>query len=85
MARGQPPVTAFVAVVQRGRVGVYETLKAEFEGEDATRPVQVVWDRRRADRRRQAHPATVERRQLDRRGRPLHTWMTLGFVLVPAR
>jgi hypothetical protein len=42
--------TAYLAIVERGRAGVYETLKAQFETE-ARAEIRVLWDRRQTERR----------------------------------
>jgi hypothetical protein len=58
----------YLAVVRRGNTKVYEFLKEPFEAQGL---VEVVWERRIADRRREGR----------RRG-VAETWDTLGFVLV---
>jgi hypothetical protein len=72
--------TRYLAVVQRGRDDVYRTLKTEFE-ERAI--VDVTWDRRREERRRETRPVGRERRRANRRRGTPATWQALGFVLVP--
>jgi hypothetical protein len=47
-------------------------------------PVEVVWDRRRDDRRDGSAPAEGERRQADRRKKPPFTWDTADFVVAEA-
>ena len=47
-------------------------------------PVEIVWDRRRDDRREASAPAEGERRQSDRRKKPPFTWDTADFVVVEA-
>jgi hypothetical protein len=72
----------FLAIVERGRAGVYETLKDEFEHLDRQAGVRVVWDRRVQERRSRAEPVRPERRRGDRRQPPPATWTTLGVLLV---
>jgi hypothetical protein len=72
--------TRYLAVVQRGRDDVYRTLKREFE---ARAIVEVIWDRRAAERRRETRPVAQERRRGNRRRGSPATWLALGFVLLP--
>lgn len=71
--------TGHLAIVQRGRAGVYETLKERFE---AGTLVEVIWDRRVAERRRAHRPVSRERRQRERRRAPPEAWTVMGFALV---
>ncbi len=76
-----PPT--YLAIVARGRAGVYEMLKEQFE--PPSRPdtrVRVLWDRRQGDRRGGPVPVVPDRRQRERRRRPPETWGVLGFMLV---
>jgi hypothetical protein len=47
-------------------------------------PVEVVWDRRRDERREGEAPADGDRRQADRRKKPPFTWETADFVVAEA-
>jgi hypothetical protein len=47
-------------------------------------PVEVVWDRRRDERRDAQAPSNDERRQSDRRKKPPFTWETADFVVAEA-
>ena len=47
-------------------------------------PVEVVWDRRRDDRRETPAPVDGERRESDRRKKPPFTWDTADFVVAEA-
>jgi hypothetical protein len=69
-------------IVARDRVELYAYLVNEFAG-DAD--VTVVIDRRHGERRGVEQPAGGERRNGDRRSRPLseEQLRTLGFVVVP--
>ena len=64
-------------IVKRGELDKYEQLYKAFGSR-----VPVVWDRRRANRRRLANAALAEeRRRNDRRGSPQASWRLLGFVV----
>lgn len=74
-----------MAVVRRGHPEVFRILEETL----ASQPVQVMWDRRVADRRRSGaarrqHPAGAgdDRRRGDRRSPPPLAWETLHFVFV---
>ena len=74
-----------LAIVERGREGLYATLRDEFERLDPEAGVQVIWDRRQGgDRRQRTQPVAIERRQRRRRGPPPLSWDGLGVVLVQA-
>lgn len=47
-------------------------------------PVQVVWDRRRDDRREGEAPVDGDRRHADRRKKPPFTWDMADFVVAEA-
>ena len=72
-------------IVRRGRVNTFQMLQREFADE---RPVTVIWDRRRADRRGTdgAIPTDArtggERRRGERRGVPPASWDAADFILV---
>lgn len=72
----------YLMVVKRGDFQQFDHLHKTFA---ATRPVQVVWDRRRRDRR-DGQPAAVEteRRLSERRGPAPASWTGLNFVVVQA-
>lgn len=72
-----------VAVVRRGEAETYETL-AETFGVCRRPLVEIIWDRRHGDRRRQEQPTSLERRCRDRRGPQPLTWSALGFVMLPS-
>lgn len=67
-----------LAVVSRGREDLFRTLQDEF----AREPVQVMWDRRQAERRTHPKPVEIEHRRAQRRGPPPATWAALGVVFV---
>jgi len=71
----------YYAVVQRGRADAFEML-SRFNSEDL---VQVVWDRRVSERRRNQVSVTDERRRGERRRHLPRSWESLGFTLVPWR
>jgi Cu/Ag efflux protein CusF len=73
--------THAVVVVQRGRGELYHAVERGIAGPG----LAVMWDRRRAERRRSVRRAiSEERRRTERRGTPPETWTRLGFQLVPA-
>src|SRR5688500_20315634 len=70
---GMAPVRIFVRI---GALKRFHTLKQKT----SELPVEVVWDRRRADRRATPAAAAGERRQDDRRQRRPGTWGTAECV-----
>jgi len=74
------PAVPYLAVVRRGNAGVFRTLR-ETVGRQGR--VEVIWDRRLADRRATAGAGGPDRRRGERRQRPGDPWLTLGFVMVP--
>ena len=73
--------TPHLAVVRRGERGVFRTLLAHAEATGA----EVIWDRRREERRATPRAARPERRRGERRAATAGTWGTLGFVFAPRR
>jgi Cu/Ag efflux protein CusF len=68
-----------LVVVQRGRGELYRAV----EGNSGSPELAVIWDRRRAERRRGGRAAiSPERRQSERRSSPPETWTRLGFQVV---
>jgi CheY-like chemotaxis protein len=83
------PRATHLAIVERGRAGVYAALKARFEPEAGSAPLRVLWDRRQGARRhgvrrRHPRPEGLDRRRADRRHALPATWTSLGFLLVSA-
>jgi hypothetical protein len=73
--RGQP-----VVVVRRGETELFKALQREFRD---VPHVQVIWDRRRRERRaKRVDEPKPERRQRDRRARPPGIWNVEGYLLV---
>jgi CheY-like chemotaxis protein len=68
----------YVAVVRRGRGELFAALCLAEAG------VDVVWDRRRADRRCRAESVLGERRAGQRRGAPPPSWGWPGLVILEA-
>jgi hypothetical protein len=70
-------------VVRAGAIDRFAALRAAFGPEG----VEVVWDRRFAERRRPpAGPSPgLERRRRERRGPIPASWALLDFLVVPAR
>jgi hypothetical protein len=58
------PSRRLLFVVSRNLPERHESLAYAFDGDDG---VRVIFDRRRADRRRRTGPPTLERRRTDRR------------------
>jgi TonB family protein len=73
--------SASLAIVRRGEWEVFRTLRARA-GATGT---EVMWDRRRGERRHAREGAVPERRRADRRRPPPRTWRSLGFALMPHR
>lgn len=72
-----------LVIVQRGRLGVYETLKARFEPAGGAALVQIRWDRRLGERRTPRQAMIPECRQGERRrAPPRRRGETLGVVYV---
>ncbi len=65
-------------VVKRGAIWRFNTLKRKT----AELPVNVVWDRRKTERRDASSDAEGERRAADRRQKPPFTWDVADFVVV---
>jgi hypothetical protein len=68
---------AYLMVVQRGDDDRFRFLSSTFRD----RPVEIMWDRRMADRRRSADGAVEDRRSGDRRNAPPTSWDNLGFLV----
>jgi len=66
--------------VRRGYTSVYDRLWNQFR-----RSVDVMWDRREAERRRQARRVAGHHASGDRRQPVPETWRTLGFIVVTTR
>jgi hypothetical protein len=67
-------------VVCRGQVETYELLRRTFFHDSG---VQVIWDRRVADRRRSLSPTDTNRRKGERRREPPPRWTDLHYLVVP--
>jgi hypothetical protein len=75
-----PPPDRFFAVVRRGETEIYQTLQQTFAEELDL--MEVLWDRRVAERRAKRQGGVEpERRQGERRRSLPPTWATLGFVI----
>jgi hypothetical protein len=72
------PVRIFVRI---GALRRFHKLKQET----TDLPVEVVWDRRREERREPANPPTTDRRVRDRRRKPPFTWDAADFVVTDDR
>ena len=75
------PLYRLLVVVRRGDTSLYDRLSNQF------RRIDVMWDRRQAERRVQTCPV-AENRRTSAHGRRPHvpeTWTTQGFVVVTAR
>jgi hypothetical protein len=83
MSAGGPPLDASALIVVRaGAIDRFAALRAAFAPEG----VEVVWDRRSAERRRLSVDAgPSERRRGDRRGSLPASWTLLDFLVVPSR
>jgi hypothetical protein len=68
-----------LVIVRRGHFATYELLTRTFAG-DAT--VQIMWDRRMAERRQSAaRTGSDERRRRDRRRTPPTQWGQLNYMI----
>ena len=74
MAHTPPP---YIAIVPRDEHRVYRTLVESVKDQGL---VEVIWDRRRRERRLRRH-AVGEHRRLGERRRPPHDTWALGFIL----
>jgi CheY-like chemotaxis protein len=70
----------YVAIVRRGGVAMFVALDTCL----ADGGVDVVWDRRFAERRRRVEAVRADRRAQDRRGPPPSSWGWPGLVIVEA-
>jgi len=78
-----PPEGSYVAIVRRGETAVFRMLLRALDVQPGL--VQVIWDRRGADRRQRRAAAPRNRRRTERRTPPPPTWRTLGFFFAPSR
>ena len=67
-------------IVDRQHMPLFEHLSAHFSADP---DVEIVWDRRRGERRCPPTERTPERRSFERRGAPPESWVAVGFVFVP--
>jgi hypothetical protein len=69
-----------VFIVRAGEVDTYRMLAERLARHGRA---QVLWDRRRRDRRSGLRRVSLERRRGERREPPPPTWLTLGYAAVP--
>ena len=74
------PSHAYLAIIRRGRGELFVGLDTCL----ADPGVDIVWDRRRTDRRCRVERVTGERRAVQRRGSPPPSWIWPGVVIVEA-
>lgn len=73
--------TTLLCIVSRELPALYEHLKQEFSGEGE---IQVIFDRRRGDRRSEKVAVSAERRRHDRRSQDLGAnFQGLGWAFIP--
>lgn len=77
---GDPSSGKSLFIVDRQRMPLFEHFHAHFSADPE---VDIVWDRRRGERRRRSMGRAPERRGFERRGAPPESWATVGFVFVP--
>jgi hypothetical protein len=77
---GDSPARKSLFIVDRQHVPLFEHLYAHFSADP---DVEIVWDRRRGERRRPSTARAPERRGFERRGAPPESWVAVGFVFVP--
>jgi hypothetical protein len=83
------PLDRLLVIVRRGETNTYahlsNRLSDPFQRPGTRPPVEVMWDRRQAERRAHARPVAVDRRSGDRRQPAPETWTTFGFVVATVR
>ena len=83
------PLYRLVVIVRRGETSIFAHLANELSDafqRAGTRPsLEVIWDRRQAERRRWARRVAVDRRRGERRQPVPETWTTWGFVVATVR
>jgi hypothetical protein len=67
-------------IVDRRQPAVFRFLERRFQG---CSDVELVWDRRRRERRVGSQAARSDRRRSDRRGPPPDFLVSPGFIVVP--
>jgi hypothetical protein len=67
-----------LVIVRRGHFATFELLTRTFSDDSS---VQVVWDRRIAERRAADNSSADERRRADRRRRPPTQWGQLNYMI----
>ncbi len=72
---------AYLMIVQRGDTERFRFLCSTFKH----KPVEVLWDRRTAERRKVADTPATDRRKVDRRSPPPSSWNNLGFLVARNR
>lgn len=78
---GSPPERAqYLVIVHRAHPDVFRIFKTTLEEPGI---VDVMWDRRRGERRHWRQTVAVEHRRGERRSPPLESWDLMGFVVVP--
>jgi hypothetical protein len=71
--------SALLIVVRRGETGVFRTVHDVF---GRYRRLDVIWDRRLAERRTVGSAAPADRRRSERRRPPPEAWSALGFTVL---
>jgi CheY-like chemotaxis protein len=75
-----PQPSAYLAIVRRGRGELFVGL----DSSPSDPGVEVLWDRRRVERRCRVEKVTGERRAVQRRGPPPSSWRWPGVVIIEA-
>jgi hypothetical protein len=75
-----PGSPSHLVIVRQGEEGVYQALR---ESIGRSGRVEIIWDRRREDRRRAKVGVRDDRRSQDRRAAPASTWSSIGFIMSP--
>ena len=70
---------ALLVIVRRGETGVFRTVHDVF---GRHRRLDVIWDRRLAERRTADAAAPADRRRHERRRLPPDAWSVLGFTVL---
>jgi hypothetical protein len=74
-----PSAVRSLVIVRLDRPDLHRAMQRLFAG----LPVEVEWDRRRAERRAREREPTVDQRRAERRQPVPTTWRVLGAVVVP--
>lgn len=78
---GSEPIQGQRIIVRRGQSETFDLLARTFAHDPG---VEIIWDRRVAERRRTSRPTADNRRRHERRCRPSDRWHRLSYLVVPS-